>query len=113
MSEQSLTTVPTFTVIIHMAGDINTAKRFLRRECYREGLCVSVSPETFIYTGGEEIGFLVRLVNYPRFPSEPEELRQRAYKIAQALVVECNQKTALVMDSERTAWIQIRPPGAR
>lgn len=113
MSDETLTIGQTFVAVIHMAGDIDTAKKFLRRECYREGLCVTVSPETFIYTGGEEEGFSVRLVDYPRFPSTPEAIRQRAYKIAQELVVECSQRTALVVDSERTAWISTRPPGAR
>lgn len=49
-------TVDTYTARIYMAGDIEQAKVFMRKECYppNEGLCVTIEPTTFIYTGGEE-----------------------------------------------------------
>jgi hypothetical protein len=63
--------VPTYAVRLYIAGDVETAKRWLRHECWREGLCVTIEPTTFIYTGGEEDGFVVGFVNYPRFPTDP------------------------------------------
>src|SRR3972149_477941 len=105
--------VATFTVTIHMAGDIATAKAFLRNDCYQRGLCVTVAPETFIYSGGEEEGFSIGFVNYPRFPASPEVIRARALEIAEKLIVSCCQKTALIVDPEQTTRLQIDPPGAR
>lgn len=105
------TFVKTFSLTIHMAGSISTAKAFLRNECYQRGLCVTVSPETFIYSGGEEEGFAIGLVNYPRFPSSPEEIRSRALSIAEQLLVTCCQKTALLVDTEQTTWLKKDPPG--
>lgn len=103
-------TVETFRASIHMAGDVETAKRELRRACYTAGLCVTVAPETFIYTGGEEAGLVVGLVNYPRFPSSRESIRNRAIDLAALLVRACCQRTALVVDDEKTSWIVIEPP---
>lgn len=103
-------TVPTYQASIFMAGEIETAKRWLRRHCYERGLCVTVTPTAFIYTGGEEHGFVVGLVNYPRFPGTPAAIRARAVQIAQALIVECCQRTALVVASDETTWIEVPVP---
>lgn len=105
-------TVETLTVAIHMAGDIEDAKRALRRAVYEEGLCVTVAPETFIYTGGEEAGFSVGLVNYPCFPTTLTRLRRRALDLARLLIRECCQRTALVVDGKQTTWLVVDPPGA-
>lgn len=104
--------IVTFTVTIWMAGDIDTAKRFLRRRCHERGLCVTVTPTTFIYTGGEETGFQVGFVNYPRFPSTPGEIWTLAVEIAHQLIFECCQKSALVVSSSETLWISMPPAAA-
>lgn len=101
----------TYTVSLYMAGDIATASAWLRRECYARGLCVTVTPTSFIYTGGEEGGFVVGFVNYPRFPNTPPDLFNRAKSIALALIVECCQKSALVVGTDRSEWLTIDPPG--
>lgn len=105
--------VPTYTATIFIAGDIDTAKRWIRAEAYQNGLCVTVTPTTFIYTGGEENGMAIGLVNYPRFPSKHADIYERAMRIAACLVRELCQKSALVVASDRTKWISLPPPGAR
>lgn len=107
-----MTSVETTTVTIHMAGDIETAKRWLRRHCYEDGLCVTVTAETFIYTGGEEQGLAVGFVNYPKFPTTPGKLFARAIQIAGGLLVECCQRSALVVGPTETTWVCVVPPGA-
>lgn len=103
--------VPTYTVRLYMAGDIEQAKAALRRECYppNAGLCVTVEPTTFVYTGGEEAGFVVGFVNYPRFPSEPAALWRRAAGIAEWLAPDLCQWSALLVAPDRTAWLNLRP----
>lgn len=108
-----MTEVPTYTVLLKMAGDIDHAKQILRDECYHEGLCVTIDPTTFIYTGGEESGFVVGFVNYPRFPSAPVQLLARAVQIAEKLISALNQKTALLIAPDKTQWVKIDPPGVR
>lgn len=95
-----------------MAGPIETAKQVIRDVCYYEGLCVTVDPTTFIYTGGEETGVAIGFVNYPRFPSKPEELLQRARAMAEKLIPAMNQKSALLVAPDKTEWILVEPPGA-
>lgn len=102
-----MTALPTYAVTIYLAGDLDTAKRWLRRECYERGLCVTVRRETFIYTAGEEDGFAVGLVNYPRFPSTPDDIWTRARSIAESLIRECCQRTALVVGPEQTEWLNV------
>ena len=110
-----MSSVKTYTVRLYMAGDIETAKRLLRRECYppNEGLCVTVEPTTFIYTGGEETGFVVGFLDYPRFPTTDEALWNRAFSVAEKLIVECCQWSALLVAPGKTEWINKRPEEQR
>jgi len=103
--------VDTVVVTIHMAGDLEEAKRLLRKACYYQGLCVTVSAETFIYTGGEEEGVRIGFVNYPRFPSDLPTIQDRAVALAEQLVVDLCQKTALVVGPVETVWVTTEPPG--
>lgn len=104
-------TEPTFTVRLYMAGSIEQAKQVLRREVFppNDGLCVTVEPTTFIYTGGEEAGFVVGFVNYPRFPTTPEALTERAKTVAVRLLVELCQWSALLVTPTETIWLNGRP----
>ncbi len=93
---------------IFMSGPIEVAKQVLRKECLRAGLCVTVDPTTFIYTGGEESGFVVGLINYPRFPSTQSDIHDRALLIANLLLEETHQHSVLVMEPESSLWITRR-----
>lgn len=103
--------VPTYTVQLYIGGNIEEAKRQLNMICYLEGLCVTIEPTTFIYTGGTEQGMVIGFVNYPRFPKTPETIWNLAVEIAHILIPALNQKTALLVAMDRTAWIPIDPPG--
>lgn len=105
MSDQ---TAPTYWARIYMSGPIEAAKQALRAECLREGLCVTIEPTLFIYTGGEETGFVVGLVNYPRFPSSPQEIAQRAEKLIHLLLEATHQHSAMLMTPETTRWVSMR-----
>lgn len=108
-----MSTVLTHQVTIWMAGDIATAHRVARDFCYAEGACFTVTPSKFIYTGGEEDGFAIGLVNYPRFPSEPEALWARGELLARRLLPACNQRTCLLVGTTETKWIVVEPPGVK
>jgi hypothetical protein len=94
----------TYWVKIYISGPIDVAKQVLREECKREGLCVTIEPTTFIYTGGEEEGYVVGLVNYPRFPKTPEVIWTRAAMIMESLRRSSFQDSAMMMDSNNTVW---------
>jgi hypothetical protein len=48
---------PTYQARVYMSGPIEVAKQTLR-SYVRCGLCVTIEPTLFIYTAGEESGFL-------------------------------------------------------
>lgn len=93
---------------IYMSGPIEVAKQVIRKDCLRQGLCVTVEPTTFIYTGGEEAGFVVGLVNYPRFPSEPADLEARARDLMGQLLDATFQHSAMLMTPTTTEWVSKR-----
>lgn len=98
----------TYWARIYMSGPIEVAKQTIRAECLREGLCVTVEPTTFIYTGGEEAGYVVGLINYPRFPSSAVSIVDRAFDLLHKLLDATYQQSALLMTPTATTWITKR-----
>lgn len=99
---------PAFWVKLYLSGPIEVAKQVLREECMKEGLCVTIEPTTFIYTGGEELGYVIGLLNYPRFPSTPDQLEARAKTLMAALLAGTFQHSVLMMTPTVTEWITLR-----
>lgn len=102
-------TSPTIQFTIFMAGDIAQAKQVCREYCFEVGLCVTVEPIEFIYTGGEEAGFRVGLINYPRFPAEAHEIEAKANELADRLMRRLCQHSYSIVGPEQTVWISRRP----
>ena len=89
-------------------GPIEDAKRIVRKDCLREGLCVTIEPTLFIYKGGEELGYVIGLINYPRFPSTNESIWNRAVDLAMKLLDETYQESILIMAPDKTQWFTKR-----
>lgn len=106
-------TEPTFWARVYIAGPLEIIKHGLREECMRAGLCVTIDPTAFIYTGGEEAGAVVQLINYPRFPSTQQAIFERAESIAYNLLDRACQNSALLMTPEKTVWISRQIEGER
>ncbi len=102
---------PTDTAKLYLSGPIEQAKQILRREVM-SGLCVTIEPTLFIYTGGEESGYVVGLLNYPRFPSAPDAIWTRALELAEVLMRETYQHSALVVTPDESTWITCRVDGS-
>lgn len=101
--------VPTIRYDIFIAGDIEQAKQVCREYCFEVGLCVTIEPVAYIYTGGEEAGFRVGLINYPRFPSTPTDLREKAGALASRLMHRLCQHSYSIVGPEQTEWFSRRP----
>lgn len=99
---------PTFWVRIYLSGPIEVAKQVIRAECMRAGLCVTIEPTHYIYTGGEETGYVVGLANYPRFPSTQAEIVERARGLALKLLAATHQHSAMIMSPLATEWMSTR-----
>lgn len=100
--------VPTYYVRIYLSGSIEVVKQVCRQECLREGLCVTVDPTTFIYTGGEEFGVVVGLIHYPRFPTSEYAVWERAKDLAVKLLDATCQHSVLLLTPTETVWITKR-----
>lgn len=101
-------TAPTYAVRLYLSGPIEQAKQVIRADVFREGLCVTIEPTHFIYTGGEEAGYVVGLLNYPRFPASPEEILSRARSLMQNLLAATFQHSALLVAPDVTEWVTLR-----
>lgn len=99
---------PTYWARIYIAGDVATIKQVCRELCM-DGLCVTVEPTTYIYTGGEEAGAIIGLINYPRFPSAPDEILSKAEALAMKIMERCCQHSFSIMTPETTTWHSRRP----
>lgn len=99
--------VDTYWAKIYIAGDIRDIESCCRKFCMK-GLCVTVRENRFIYTGGQEDGAEVGLVNYPRFPSCPDGIFINARGLAIKLIDDCCQLSALIVMPDKTIWISKR-----
>lgn len=99
---------PTIRFDIFIAGDLEQAKQVCREHCMAVGLCVTVEPIAYIYTGGEEAGVRVGLINYPRFPTTTEALEAKAIDLANLLRERLCQHSFTVAGPEKTHWFTVR-----
>ncbi|MGV2188782.1 hypothetical protein ACQZ4Q_08200 [Agrobacterium vitis] len=104
---------PSFNVDIHMAGDINAAGLVIQRHALDCGMCVTLTPQSFIYSGGREEGFKVSFINYPRFPKEPGDTVARAHDLARVLRVQLGQHSYSIVTPIETVWVTSRPEDVR
>ena len=94
----------TYECRIYIAGDLGRIKELCQEFAWR-GLCVTVTPTTYVYTGGREEGAVVGLMNYPRFPTQREELDKSAKHLAKFLLGALYQKTCSVVTPDVTFWL--------
>lgn len=99
--------VNTYFVWIYVAGDLAEIKKICQEYC-EVGLCVTVEPLDYIYTGGRESGARIGLISYPRFPSDPETIWDEAIGLSRFLRANLYQDSVLVMDNQKTVWISSR-----
>lgn len=102
---------PTHYATIHLAGDIQIAKQVCREYCINVGLCVTIEPQEFIYAGGQETGYRVGLLNYPRFPSTSDALIETARELSLRLMEKGCQWSALLVTPDDTYWLTRRSDG--
>lgn len=103
-----MTQANTYTAQIYIGGDLDTARRVCRDFCYSEGLCVTVEPVEFIYTGASETGVRVGLINYPRFPAEPAAIWAQAWTLAELLMQALAQHSFTIVATDKTEFFSRR-----
>ena len=97
-----------WSVHIHMAGLVTVAENVCRKFCDDKGLCVRINRTKFIYTNGEESGFTVSLMNYPRFPKTTGEIDSQSIRLGKELMTACKQKSFSIETPNSTMWYSNR-----
>lgn len=95
-------------VRIYVAGDYADAARACREFC-QGGLCVRLTRCEYIYTGGQEAGVEVALINYPRFPATEAEIMGKAQDLAMHLMDRLFQLSCTIEGPSQTIWLSNRP----
>jgi hypothetical protein len=103
-----MTASPTIRFDIFIAGDLAQAKQICREHCMAMGLCVTIEPVDYIYTGGEERGVRIGLINYPRFPTTAEALEHQAMTLAHKLHERLCQHSFTVVGPDQSIWFSAR-----
>ncbi len=113
-----MTEVDTFTATIYcglkvgqsgnpnlFSHTVSEARDVCQQYCDEVGLCVSVTIVDFIYTKGNETGVAVTLINYPRFPSIPGEIRHKALTLAERLKIKMEQARVSIVFPDKTIML--------
>jgi len=95
----------TYWVKIYIAGDIEQIKNIAQDYCFKIGQCVTITPTTYVYTGGREEGAEIGFINYPRFPEKEEIIWDQAMELTSKLINETFQLSATVMTPNITSFI--------
>lgn len=101
------------TFQIYIAGDMAVLKEACRVECERKGWCVAVAPVDYIYTGGEESGAVITIINYAKFPESIDTIESRVVDFATLLLQKLHQKSCSIVGPEKTFYIKRDIPSAR
>lgn len=100
--------VVTIRYDIFIAGDLQQAKQVCREYCFDTGFCITIEPVDYIYTGGEESGMRIGIINYPRFPSDKDNLYLKTAQLAQKLMNRLCQQSYSIVGVDRTTWVSRR-----
>jgi len=105
--------VPSYPVSIFIAAEsIFEAETVCREYCDDVGFCVTVTETVYCFTGGEQSGVIVGLINYPRFPKEPAEIWAHAEMLAAQLRERLKQDSYTIQAPDKTVWFSHRTEAA-
>ena len=89
-----------------LKSKIRYAKELCQKYCDSAGLGLTFTETEFIYTDGNEPGFIVGLINYPRFPSDVMSIHVKANNIARMLMDSLNQERVSIMYPDETVMLE-------
>ena len=100
-------TAASYQVSVFITGDLAKATEICQTFCDR-GLCVTVDQTNYVFTGGQEMGVRVGLINYARFPKEEEEIWATAVELGFALKEGLEQGSFTVQDPYESTFYSTR-----
>ncbi len=97
-----------YTALIY---DKAVALELIQAYCNEVGLCVMVTDTLFIYSQrpetphGRDPGISLLLINYPRFPSTPGQIRAHAEALGEKLKAKLGQHRVTVVYPDTTRMV--------
>lgn len=88
-----------YSDILHNMKEVEV---ICQKYCNENPLCVTITPTKFIYKDGFEDGCAIGLMNYPKFPSNPDEILQKAIAIAEIFIIEFKQLKISIVCNNKT-----------
>lgn len=85
------------------------ARSICSNYCKDHPLGVTVTPTEFIYVNGMEDGVIIGLINYPRFPSSKEEVKEHAERLGEIMAKKFKQHRFSIQDTEKTTTYELEP----
>jgi hypothetical protein len=73
--------------------------------CNKVKLGLTITPTKFIYVDGNENGAIIGLINYPRFPSTPPQIRVHAITLAEKLKEQLKQNRVSIVFPDQTIML--------
>ncbi len=92
--------------------NIDVARKICSDYVNREKLCVTFTPTEYIYSSKRnelrgEIGAIIGLINYPRFPVEPNVIEEHAIALAEILQKELEQHRVTIQFPDKTIMLSM------
>lgn len=84
---------------------LETVKEMVSKWANSVPICVTVTPTDYLYKDGSEPGVVIGLINYPRFPKSPTEIRIYALQLAQILKDSLGQHRVSVVMPDKTVML--------
>lgn len=110
-----MTSCPTFWARIYCGlregylgrtQELYEAEFLVHSFCNSKPMCVTVTPTAFFYKNFSEPGFIVGLINYPRFPVDNfSKIKENALELAAILKRELKQNRVTVEFPDETVML--------
>lgn len=81
------------------------AEAICQKYCDENGYGLTIEPTRFIYKDGNEDGVKVGLINYPRFPRKPIEIKNIALFLANELKEHFKQERVSIVFTDETIML--------
>lgn len=86
--------------------DVDVARGIIQAYVNTMKLAVTLTSTEFIYVDGREPGIIVGLINYPRFPSTPDKIRELALELARLLQRRLGQMRVSIVFPDETVMLE-------
>lgn len=91
---------------IYVSGSLESIEQCCRRYCNSTKLCVTITPTSYVFTGGKETGAIVGIINYPKFPRCVGELLDITNNLARSLLKDTQTKSLTVALDETSYYLE-------